>query len=55
MFRWTMTATGTGVLNFSQLGERILSMLIKICEYFPSRCVSIIFHHFFTTLERVNS
>ena len=35
--KWTLMPTGTPVLNESELGSLILSMLIKVCEFYPSR------------------
>lgn len=35
--KWTLVATGTPVLNESELASLILKMLIKICECYPSR------------------
>lgn len=39
--KWTLMATGNAVMNESDLAILILNMLIKICEYFPSRLVTI--------------
>ena len=35
--KWTVMAAGSAVLNESELASLILSMLIKICEFYPSR------------------
>lgn len=35
--KWTLLAKGTPVINESQLATLILNILIKMCEYFPSR------------------
>ncbi|GIY06445.1 dnaJ homolog subfamily C member 13 [Caerostris darwini] len=35
--KWCLMATGTALMNESDLANEILRMLIKICEYFPSR------------------
>lgn len=35
--KWCLLATGTPVMNESELATLILNMLIKICDYFPSR------------------
>lgn len=35
--KWTLMATGASLMNESDLANEILRMLIKICEYFPSR------------------
>lgn len=35
--KWSLLATGTSLMNESDLANEILRMLIKICEYFPSR------------------
>ncbi|XP_071508513.1 dnaJ homolog subfamily C member 13-like [Diadema antillarum] len=37
--KWCLLATGMPVMNDSDLATLILNMLIKICEYFPSRDV----------------
>ncbi|XP_041474110.1 dnaJ homolog subfamily C member 13-like isoform X1 [Lytechinus variegatus] len=37
--KWCLLATGTPVMNESDLATLILNMLIKICDYFPSRDV----------------
>lgn len=35
--KWSLVAKGTPVLNESDLAINILNILIKMCEYFPSR------------------
>lgn len=35
--KWCLMATGTALMNESELANHILKMLISICEYFPSR------------------
>lgn len=35
--KWTLLAKGTAVFNESDLATQILNILIKCCEYFPSR------------------
>ena len=35
--KWCLLATGNAVLNESDLATLILNMLIKICDYFPSK------------------
>ncbi|XP_054717127.1 dnaJ homolog subfamily C member 13-like [Uloborus diversus] len=35
--KWCLLATGTPLMNESDLANEILRMLIRICEYFPSR------------------
>ncbi|XP_058807941.1 dnaJ homolog subfamily C member 13 isoform X2 [Phymastichus coffea] len=35
--KWTLVAKGTSVINESELATLILNILIKMCEYFPSR------------------
>ncbi|XP_035216788.1 dnaJ homolog subfamily C member 13-like isoform X2 [Stegodyphus dumicola] len=35
--KWCLMATGNALMNESDLANEILRMLIKICEYFPSR------------------
>ncbi|XP_043463949.1 dnaJ homolog subfamily C member 13 [Leptopilina heterotoma] len=37
--KWTLVAKGTPVINESELATLILNILIKMCEYFPSRDV----------------
>lgn len=37
--RWTLLAKGSPVLNESELAAQILEILIKVCQYFPSRYV----------------
>ncbi|XP_034177741.1 receptor mediated endocytosis 8 isoform X3 [Osmia lignaria lignaria] len=37
--KWTLVARGTPVINESELATLILNILIKMCEYFPSRDV----------------
>ena len=39
IFKWTLLASGTPMLNESDLAAMILNILIRICEYFPSRDV----------------
>lgn len=35
--RWTLLAKGSPVLNESELAAQVLEILIKVCQYFPSR------------------
>ena len=35
--KWTVLATGQVVMNESDLAVLILNMLIRMCEYYPSR------------------
>lgn len=35
--KWSLVAKGTPVINESELANLILNILIKMCEYFPSR------------------
>jgi DnaJ family protein C protein 13 len=35
--KWTLVAKGNSVINESELATLILNILIKMCEYFPSR------------------
>lgn len=35
--KWCLMATGSALMNESDLANEILRMLIKICEFFPSR------------------
>lgn len=35
--KWSLLAKGTAVLNESELATHILNILIKMCEYYPSR------------------
>ena len=37
IFKWTVMASGSPMLNESDLSATILNILIKICEHFPSR------------------
>nr|XP_031831200.1 dnaJ homolog subfamily C member 13 [Nomia melanderi] len=37
--KWTLVAKGSPVINESELATLILDILIKMCEYFPSRDV----------------
>ena len=37
IFKWSLLATGSPLLNESDLAALILNLLIRICEYFPSR------------------
>lgn len=39
--KWTLLAKGQPLLNESELASHILSILIRICQYYPSRYVSI--------------
>jgi len=39
--KWCLLATGQAVMNETQLATLILNMLIRMCEYYPSRCA----HH----------
>ena len=35
--KWYLLATGTAVMNETDLAVMILNMLIKICEFYPNR------------------
>lgn len=35
--KWTMLATGSPLLNESDLAAMILNIFIRVCQYFPSR------------------
>ena len=35
--KWSLLATGQAVLNETDLATLILNMLIRMCEYYPSR------------------
>lgn len=35
--KWCLIAKGSPVLNESELATLILNILIKMCEYYPSR------------------
>eukprot|EP00051_Salpingoeca_urceolata_P002050 m.46532 g.46532 ORF g.46532 m.46532 type:complete len:2282 (+) comp11866_c0_seq1:73-6918(+) len=35
--KWSLVATGTAVLDLSQLAVRCLDMLVTICKFYPSR------------------
>lgn len=35
--KWTLFAKGTPILNESELASTLLSILIRICQFFPSR------------------
>jgi len=37
--KWSLLATGQAVMNETELATLVLNMLIKMCEYYPSRCV----------------
>lgn len=37
IFKWTLIASGQALLNESELAALILNILIRICEYYPSR------------------
>ena len=37
LFRWTLLASGSPLLNESELAATILNILIRMCQYFPSR------------------
>ena len=37
IFRWTLLASGSPLLNESDLAALILNILIRVCEYYPSR------------------
>ena len=37
--KWYTVATGTQLMNESEIAILILKMLIRICEYYPSRLV----------------
>lgn len=38
--RWSLLATGTAVLNETDLAVTILNILISMCDYYPSRWVA---------------
>lgn len=38
--KWSFLASGQAVMNETDLATLILNMLIKMCEFYPSRCVS---------------
>lgn len=35
--KWCLLASGQAVMNETDLAIMVLNMLIKMCEYFPSR------------------
>jgi len=35
--KWSLMATGQAVLNETDLATLILNMLIRMCEYYPSK------------------
>ncbi len=35
--KWYTTATGTSLMNESEIAILILRMLIRMCEFYPSR------------------
>ena len=35
--KWQLMATGQAVLNETDLATLVLNMLIRMCEYYPSR------------------
>ena len=35
--KWCLLATGQAVLNETELATLILNMLIRMCQYYPSR------------------
>lgn len=37
--KWSLLATGQAALNETDLATLILNMLIRMCEYYPSRSV----------------
>ena len=37
--KWSLLTTGQAVLNETDLATLILNMLIRMCEYYPSRSV----------------
>lgn len=37
IFKWTLLASGSPILNESDMAALILNILIRMCEYFPSR------------------
>lgn len=39
--KWTVIARGLPIFNESELATQILNILIKCCEYYPSRSVEI--------------
>ena len=39
LFRWTLLASGSPLLNESELAATILNILIRMCQFFPSRDV----------------
>lgn len=36
-FKWTLLATGSCLLNESELAAQVLDVLIRVCQYAPSR------------------
>lgn len=41
--KWCLMATGSALMNESDLANEILRMLIKICEYYPSRYAELVY------------
>ncbi len=37
--KWSLAASGSAILDDSALASLCLNMLIRICDYYPSRCV----------------
>lgn len=37
--KWTLFAKGTAILNESELASLLLSILIRMCQFFPNRYV----------------
>ena len=35
--KWSLLATGQALMNETELATLILNMLIRMCEYYPSR------------------
>jgi len=35
--KWTLVATGTALLNESELAALILNIFIRICKFYPTR------------------
>lgn len=55
--KWYLLATGSAVMNESELAVLILNMLIKICEFYPNRLGldTSGFHHISNTEKRVEN
>ena len=37
--KWTLLATGTPLLNESELSALILDIFVRVCQFYPTRCV----------------